>query len=186
MTSTVIGSDSAIDASADPATDDTDTRDDRSEVTDPKDSVKPSAGSDNMSSTAVTDTLRVVFAGEPAAKVTLPETDPRSDPDAADAPEPATDHTTCTSAATRCDNDTVNCAAAPSDTGDAGPDTLTVAVSSSAIDTEASETVNPPAVPVISMVSSPSTTWSWVGVTVKVPEPAAEPASMVTLASDPE
>ena len=56
---------------------------------------------------------------------------------------PAAVHATSTSAATRCDNITVNSAAAPSDTAKDGPVTLTAAVSSSVIVTDASETVNP-------------------------------------------
>ena len=57
------------------------------------------------------------------------------------------------------------------------------AVSSSVSVTSALVTVKSPAVPVMSIVSSPSETLSWVGVSMNVPVPVDSVAAMVSVMS---
>ena len=161
----------------------------------PNVTVNVSAVSESWSSVAAMVMVCVAPAAELAANVTVPDVADRSDPSAASVPSGAV-HATCTSASTAADSVTVKLAAAPSATLEAGPLMLSsapslspggvVLLSSSVNVTVAELTVRPTCVvvvPGITIVSSPSTTASSVGVTVMEPVPLDALAGIVMLAS---
>ena len=164
----------------------------------PSVTVNASAVSESASSVAVIVIVCVAPAALLAANVTVPDVAPRSAPSAASVPSGAA-HATCTSASTAAERVTVNSAFPPSLTFAVGPlietsaESLSsvgvvVLLSSSVNVTVAELTVNPTAsgvVPGITIVSSPSTTASSVGVSVSVPLPLVAFAGIVTLASVP-
>ena len=193
----VIGSLSAIVAVAALAPFFSEICDDTVEVMAPSVTVKDSAVSESASSVAVMVIVWVAPAAEFAAKVTVPEVSSRSALSAASVPSGAL-HATRTSLATAAERVTVKEASDPSATFDAGPLMLSSAVS---LSLGSSVVVLSSSVSVIGgrgdaeaghrgragddvIVSSPSTTWSSVGVMVSVPSPLVELAGMVIVASD--
>ena len=171
------------------AVESTDTESVKSPPTAPRVTVNVSGPSTSASSVMGMLMVWVALAAEPAAKVTVPEVAPRSAAVAVSVLEGA-DHATVVSVATSPDSVTVKSALAPSATWSDGPAMLSVAVSLSVRSMVSGTTSTPVAVPfkstvalpLTTMVSSPSTTVSPTGVMLKVAEPVAAVAGMVTLA----